>query len=226
MPQIAKAKKEAKRAIDEQRRYDLTLQASRNEALRTQNTRVAVMLMAFVQVMHYELHVPQEKLRKLPDYIDELDWFLNHDIGPNGTILDRPMFKLTDTLPQIRREKKGYIVKVRTAWDMADEIQVAIVRALVGVELKLIWIVCTEFPGIGKVKLGYLQDRMHELEKNMTFQEAVELKAKLKRDLKFTFEDFDEFGENTFGQWVWNKDYQGPSLKDAIVAAVKGGACG
>ncbi len=213
-PKVKAERKEEKRKTADSQVFSRTLAMAKRAGHRTQDNRVIVMLAAFCYVMHYELKVPIEKLREIEHYISEFEWFLQYSYDAKGRLTRKPSVVITEVIPQIWREKR-YRVNIRTAGDMQDEIWGALVKALVRLELKLLWIVVDKFQGFGKVRLGRLQKRMFELERDWTYEECQAVLDKMAAELNF---HFDKLTEQHFGRWCWNPDE--PRLRDEIVDAI------
>ena len=165
------------------------------------DARIGVLLMCYVYLMYYEFKQPLPVLQKLPQYIDDLVWYLRYSYTEKGKLQQKPSFKLIDCCKQIKKEKQ-YIVEVREAYDLNDELLCHICKHIVQLECLLMWITVTKFSGFGKVRLGRLQKRLHEMETNMTYEEEEALRKKLQNELCFTF---DECQEEDFSPWVWDK---------------------
>lgn len=200
--------KDKKKIVKEQRKQEhVTRQmiiAGAKELKRMKDARVGVLLLYYIYVMYYELKAPLELLQKLPQYIDDIQWYLRYSYNDKGHVQQVPSFRLIDCCQQIRKEKQ-YWVKVRTSYDPKDDILCDIVKTEVNLECQLMWITVDKFPRFGKVKLQRLQDRIHEMEKTMTWEQQEELRKKVKDEINFTFDDCPK---DVFNGWIWDESQE------------------
>jgi len=169
-----------------------------NTLKKVKDSRVGIQLMCFIDIMYYEFHADIQKLRQLPQYIDDIQWYLSYSYNEKGKLIKKPSFTLLDCCLQTRREKH-YTPIVRTAVG-SDDLTQDIIKTLVHLELQLLWIVVWKFDGFGKIRLERLQKRLQEREQSITWDEQVALREKLWNELCFSF---DECTLEDFNTWSW-----------------------